>query len=159
LRSIRVAIKAIRLGILSINGGIFKNPNTRLKKGDVFLIRKNFFAKAVATAKKFYVFRRRARKPIILKKSKNQLLSLPYSLMYKRRFQDIKRLRLLQFKSTQKKRKRCFKRKRPYWLLKKRLKFYRLFLYKIFSYATYISTTTVAVFKPVLQFTTIFKLF
>lgn len=129
LRSISVATKVIKLGGLSVNGGVFKNPSVCIKLGDVLSIRKKTFIRVVAYVKKFYRFRRRA----VLKFNPFRLNNLVYlkthsNLIYKYRFLRIGNFRLKALKVIAAKNKKRFKLKKFSKLLKKSIKFYKFFL-------------------------------
>jgi len=51
-RSSKLVAMVIKRGGFFVNGGVFKNPNTRVALNDVLFIRKKNFTRAVTSAKK-----------------------------------------------------------------------------------------------------------
>lgn len=130
LRSVSVATKVIKLGGLSVNGGVFKNPSVCIKLGDTLLIRKKIFTRVVACVKKFYRFRKRT----AIKFNPFRLNNLVYlkthsNSIYKYRFLRIGKFRLKALKQITVKSKKRFKLKKFSKLLKKSIKFYKFFLF------------------------------
>lgn len=129
LRSVSVATKVIKLGGLSVNGGVFKNPSVCIKLGDTLLIRKKIFTRVVACVKKFYRFRKRT----AIKFNPFRLNNLVYlkthsNSIYKHRFLRIGKFRLKALKQITIRSKKRFKLKKFSKLLKKSIKFYKIFL-------------------------------
>lgn len=133
-RSISVAAKVIKLGGLSINGGVFRNPNVLIKRGDVLLARKRCFPRATVYAKKFCRLRKRHffKSSYSFRLNNTIYLKTHSNSIYKYRFLRINKFRLIRLKSPKVSQKKVF---RPRWrrrgcskILKKRIKFYKFLL-------------------------------
>lgn len=129
-RSFGVASKAVQLGALFINGGVFRNPNVIVHGGDVLSINKKKFLRAIAIIKKFKRFRRRRLINSTIFVKNWRFLHAPLTLIYKHRFLRIKKFRLSKLKLPYKKKRVFLKNILP--ALKKRMKFCKFFLLTIF---------------------------